>query len=111
MKRMRIAIIALMSGIICFTSAAHAQVSYELALKWAMNNTGPKDCSYSPVGGEAANSNNRAQLMSHAIKAAVNGQCAAAFQMSLLTACHNPTDTQTILAAGPAKVCKFLGGP
>ncbi|MDD0841499.1 hypothetical protein [Pseudomonas sp. Gutcm_11s] len=102
--------------ILLFTAMLASQSSYAYTwqehLEWSSNDDGAKDCptQYTALGGDAAQCPNRECLMVHARTAASNNNYGRAFQIVLVTQCHNKSAQQSIQQAGQKKVGDWLVG-
>lgn len=91
------------------SSAQDNRPAYEIDIDWAANDTGAPDCPwlYVPVP-DCLMGGNRSCVISHAIDQAKANQDFAAFGLVLITQCHNPTEQQNLINAGPYVVANYL---
>lgn len=96
-----------------------AKAPWQEDIDWAANDTGAPDCpwEYLPpldqclaLGIVTGNTQgNRACVINMAIIAAKNGAPdQVPFLYTLVTQCHNPTERQNLINAGPAAIANYL---
>jgi hypothetical protein len=110
---LRTVVVAAMIGIFGASLSAHAQ-EWHQHVDWAAQNTdagGSVDCpqQYLPLGvGYAIASGGRSAVINDALFSAYRGDIGRAYQLVLLTQCHNPEAQGTLIQAGQTAVVSYL---
>jgi cellulose biosynthesis protein BcsQ len=98
-------------------AAAQSQLAglnstWQANINWSINDSGPVECPSQftefKTGSQCVFGGGRKCLMAAAIDAAKHGDYKTAFNMAVVTQCHNPSAAETIRTAGPQAVGDYL---
>ncbi len=89
-------------------SAPDATPEWITNIEWSIRDTGPVNCpeQYSLV--TDCRTEGRACVMRRAIQLARLQECGQAYDLTMVTQCHNPAAQKSIAAAGVDQVCQYL---
>jgi hypothetical protein len=79
-------------------------------INWSISDSGDPDCPerYAGDASRCLDKGNRSCVMEQAIQSAKRNGCSEAYQLTLLTQCHNKSARDSIARAGEAAVCRYL---
>jgi hypothetical protein len=91
-------------------TAVAEKPDWQKGIDWAIGDTGPVDCpaQYAATYPECIFKGGRSCLMSKAIDAAKANNCSWAFQLTLITQCHNSAAQTALAIAGQQAICDYL---
>lgn len=95
-----------------YLQAVASKPDWQMDIDWARGDTGGVDCPalYMATYPECIYKGGRSCLMSKAIDSAHANNCSWAFQLTLITQCHNSSQAIALAQAGQQAICDYEKG-